>query len=192
MDDADEYIYESQRCRSCHRKTNVKRRPIFGALILMSSVAFACEPETTMRSAAIRSLYADADIARYVCIDHVECSIEEFSRQMEVKPVKLNTEGTPAIQIEPRRKGNQYFSALFLREQCKYNLVFAPDTTLSSVKLLKTKKHNFYVLRAVERESTEAWKEYDFSYDLESKRYGAPTTRCFRAGGAKAVRMTCE
>jgi hypothetical protein len=158
----------------------------------MSSVAFACAPEAAMQAAAIRSLYADADIARYVCIDNSECSVEEFSREVEVKAVSLNTDGTPAIQIAPRRKGKQYFSALFLQEQCKYNLVLAPDTAFSSVKLLNTKKDNFYIARAVERDSTEAWKEYDFSYDRVSKQYSAPTIRCFKARGVKSIRVPCE
>lgn len=104
----------------------------------------------------------------------------------------MNTERTPAIQIEPRRKRTQYFSAIFLQEQCKYNMVFAPDTTLSSVKLLKTNKNNFYIVRAVERDSAEAWKEYDFSFDLRIRKYIARTTRCYKALGARNVRLTCE
>ena len=170
----------------------MKHPLIFGALCLTSSVGLACESEAVMQLAAIRSLYSDADIARYVCVDNSECTSEEFSRQVEVRTITLNTEGTPAIQIEPRRKGTQYFSAIFLQEQCKYNMVFAPDTTLSSVKLLKTKKNNFYIVRAVERNSTEEWKEYDFSFDRATRQYSAPTARCYKAHGARIVRMTCE
>lgn len=170
----------------------MKHSLIFGALSLISSIGFACEPEAAMRLAAIRTLYADADIARYVCSGNNECSIEEFASRVDVKPVKLNTEGTPAIQIEPTRKGNQYFSAIFLQEQCKYNMVFSPDTTLSSVKLLKTTKNRFYIVRAVERDSTHAWKEYDFAYDPATKRYSAPTTRCFQIRAAKSVLVPCE
>lgn len=165
---------------------------VFAALGLISSIGLACEPEAVMQLAAVRSLYSDPDIARYVCVDNSECTSEEFSRQVEVRAVKLNTEGTPAIQIEPRRKGRQYFSAIFLQEQCRYNMVFAPDTTLSSVKLLKTKKNNFYIARAVERDSTEAWKEYDFSFDLATRQYSAPFARCYMAHGAKIVRVKCE
>lgn len=170
----------------------MKHPLLFGLLGFISSIGFACEPETAMRLDAIRSLYSDADIARYVCVDNSECTKEEFSRQLEVRSVTLNAEGTPAIQIEPRRKGTQYFSAIFLLEQCKYNMVFAPDTTLSSVKLLKTKKNNFYIVRAVERDSAVAWKEYDFSFDRVNKQYVAPTARCYEAHGAKNVRVMCE
>lgn len=170
----------------------MKHLLIFGALGLVSSIGHACEPEAAIQLAAIRSLYSDADIARYVCVDNNECTEEEFSRQLEVRSIRLNTERTPAIQIEPRRKGTQYFSAIFLQEQCKYNMVFAPDTTLSSVKLLKTKKNNFYVVRGVERDSAEAWKEYDFSFDLRTRKYSIPTARCYKALGARNVRVTCE
>ena len=174
------------------QETAVRRRLLFAVLSLLSSAGFACEGEGEMQLAAVRTLYADADIARYVCIDNSECSIEEFFSQVSIKAVTLNTAGTPAIQIEPKRKGTQYFSAIFLQEQCKYKMVFAPDTTLSDVKLLKTKKNNYTIVRAVERESTEAWKEYDFSYDLATRQYRATTTRCFKARGARIARVRCE
>ena len=170
----------------------MRQQLLFAFISLLSSAGFACEDEGAMQLAAVRTVYADADIARYVCIDISECSIEEFFRQVEIKAVTLDAAGTPAIQIEPRRKGTQYFSAIFLQEQCKYTMVFAPDTTLSSVKLLKTKKNNYYILRAVEHESTDSWKEYDFSYDLASRQYSKPTAHCFKARGDKIARVTCE
>lgn len=145
-----------------------------------------------MRLGALRILYADADIARYVCVDNSECDIEEFATQLEVKAVALNTVGSPAIQIEPKLKGRQYFSALFLQEKCRYEMILAPDTTLSDVRLLKKKKNNFYMVRAVEIDSTEAWKEYYFSYDLAIKQYGAPAIRCFKTSGTNNVSVKCE
>lgn len=161
-------------------------------LSLFSPIVVACEKEATMRLDAIRTLFADPDIARYVCVDNGECSIEEFSGQVEMKMLSLNPEGAAAIQVEPMRKGKQYFSAIFLQDQCRYRMVFAPDTTLSDVKLLKTQKNHFYMLRAVERDSTEAWKEYEFSYDPVARQYTDPRTRCFRVVGRKSVIVKCE
>lgn len=161
-------------------------------LSLFSPMVSACEPEATMQLDAVRTLYADPDISRYVCVDNAECSLEEFSGQIEIKVVSLNPKGAAAIQVEPMRKGKQYFSAIFLQDQCRYKMVFAPDTTLSDVKLLKTQKNNFYMLRAVERDSTEAWKEYEFSYDPVARQYTDPRTRCFKAVGGKNVIVKCE
>lgn len=159
---------------------------------LISSAVLACEPEAAMRLEAIRTLYADSDIARYVCVDDGACGVEEFSRQVDVSPVSLNPAGAEGIQVEPSRQGAQYFSALFLRDQCRYKMVFAPDTTLSGVKLLKKQKNNFYVLRAVERDSAQAWKEYDFAYDPATRQYAEPAVRCFRAAGGKNNAVKCE
>ena len=170
----------------------MKRYFLVGLLSLFSSVVLACDSESTTRLEAIRTLYADSDIARYVCTDNGECSIEEFSKQLDIKEISLNPEGAAAIQIEPMRKGRQYFSAIFLQDQCRYRMVFAPDTTLSSVKLLKKQKNNFYMVRAVERDSTEAWKEYDFTYDAVAQQYSDPKTRCFRARGGKNRIVKCE
>lgn len=151
-----------------------RKHCLAGLLSLISPVVLACGPEAAMRLEAIRTLYADPDVARYVCVDDGACDIEEFSRQLEVMAVSLSTAGAEGIQIEPLRKGAQYFSALFLRDQCRYKMVFAPDTTLSGIKLLKKQKNNFYVLRAVERDSAQAWKQYDFAYDPATRQYAAP------------------
>ena len=137
-------------------------------------------------------MYADADLARYVCVENGECDIGEFSAQLEVKPVSLGPNAPAAIQIEPVRKGRQYFSAIFQLDQCKYQLLFAPDTTLSDVKLLQQQKNNFYILRAVERDSTGAWKEYDFVYDPKARQYGEPATRCYRSKGGKDIKVKCD
>jgi len=152
----------------------VRKRCIAVLLSMISPVVLACGPEAAMRLEAFRTLYADPDVARYVCVDDGACGIEEFSRQLDVTAVSLNPAGAEGIQIEPSRKGAQYFSALFLRDQCRYKMVFAPDTTLSGIKLLKRQKNNFYVLRAMERDSAEAWKEYDFAYDPATRQYAAP------------------
>ncbi|MYN20617.1 hypothetical protein GTP81_28140 [Rugamonas sp. FT107W] len=161
-------------------------------LSLISPVVLACEPEAALRLEAIRTLYADPDIARYVCVDDGACGIEEFARQIDVRTVSLSPAGAGGIQVEPVRKGAQYFSALFLRDQCRYKMVFAPDTTLSDVKLLKKQKNNFYVLRAVERDSAQAWKEYDFAYDPATRQYAEPAARCFSAAGGKNNVVKCE
>lgn len=170
----------------------MKKCFLVAILSLFSPVVLACDAESTMRLDAVGTLYADADIARYVCTDNGECSIEEFSKQLEIKAISLNSEGAAAIQIEPMRKGKQYFSAIFLQDQCRYRMVFAPDTTLSSVKLLTKQRNNFYMVRGVERDSTEAWKEYDFTYDAVARQYSDPKTRCFRASGGKNTIVKCE
>jgi hypothetical protein len=170
----------------------VKKVFFTGLLSILSSVVLACEPEAALRLDAVRTLYADPDVARYVCVDNGQCGIEEFTSQLEVKPVALSPKGGAAIQVEPLRKGRQYFSAIFLQDQCKYKMVFAPDTTLSDVKLLKQQKNNFYILRAVERDSTEAWKEYDFAYDPVALQYSEPKTRCYKSAGGKNVVVKCD
>jgi hypothetical protein len=154
-------------------------------LSVASSAAIACGPEAAMRLEAIRTLYSDADLARYVCVENGECDLDAFAAQLAVNNVSLGPDASAAIQIEPLRKGRQYFSAIFQLAQCKYQMVFAPDTTLSDVKLLKQQKNNYYILRAVERDSTETWKEYDFAYDPAAHQYGEPTTRCYRAKGGQ-------
>ena len=164
---------------------------LIGILGSFSSTVFACGPESTMLQEAVRQTFADPDIVRYVCLDS-DCTIEEFSEKIDIKAVALNSKGTAGIQIEPLLKGKQYFSAIFLKDQCKYRMVFAPDITLSSVRLIKKQKNNFYVVRAVERDSVGAWKEYDFAYDAAVKQYSEPEMRCFRTSGGKNVVVKCE
>ncbi len=161
-------------------------------LSVASSAAIACAPEAAMRREALRTLYSDADLVRYVCVENGECDLDAFAALLAVNSVSLGPDALAAIQIEPLRKGNQYFSAIFQLAQCKYDMVFAPDTTLSDVKLLKQQKNNYYIMRAVERDSTEAWKEYDFAYDPAAHQYGEPTMRCYRAKGGKSMTVKCE
>jgi hypothetical protein len=72
--------------------------------------------------------------------------------------------------------------------------VFAPDTTLSGVKVLNKVKNNFYVLRAVERDSANSWKEYTFAYDAPAGQYNVTKTQCYRyqASEDKAISMKCD
>jgi hypothetical protein len=167
---------------------------IAGFFAVTPFVASACEAEAHLRADALRTLYADQDITRYVCVDNEKCSFEDFSRQLETKQISLGPESTTslAIQVEPLRKGRQYFSAVYLLDQCKYHMVFAPDTTLSGVKFLKQIKNNFYVLRAIERNSAESWKEYDFAYDSPVRQYNLMKTRCFRMGENKTLNVKCD
>jgi hypothetical protein len=158
---------------------------------LCSTAAHACGPEPVMREQAVRALYADADVARYVCVDNGDCAIGEFASKLDVKPVTLGP-GITGIQVEPQQKGLQYFSALFRQQDCKYEMVLAPDTTLSSVKLLPRQKNALYMVRAVERDATDVWKEIDFAYDPAQHQYALAATRCYRARGGKAVTVRCD
>jgi hypothetical protein len=96
----------------------------------------------------------------YVCMEHNRCSFAEFTDGLEVTSVRLG-QATPAsprlgIKVEPQHNGLQYFTSLFILEPCRYRLIFAGDTSLSGVKLLRKQRDGFYLLRANERESNSA------------------------------------
>lgn len=80
-------------CIFRRQETVVRKCCIAVLLSMISPVVLACGPEATMRLEAIRTLYADPDVARYVCVDDGACGIEEFSRQLDVIPVSLNPAG---------------------------------------------------------------------------------------------------
>lgn len=163
------------------------------ALCGFSYQAFACGAEADMRTEALRALYSDVELTRYVCVENNDCAFDEFARRVDVQPVTLSpAPAAPAIQVEPQHKGLQYFSAIFVQDQCKYRMVFAPDTTFSGVKVLKQQRNHYYVLQAVERDSAEAWKEYDFAYDPKERQYGLASTRCYEAHGTRNVAVSCD
>jgi hypothetical protein len=163
---------------------------------MVSSSASACPQDESARSGALRTLYSDADLVRYVCVENSECSFSEFSEQLDVKTVDLNgghvVAPVPGLQVEPLRKGRQYFSAVFARNGCNYELVFAPDTAFSDLKILKEQKNGFFLLRAVEPCSDQEWKEYDFTYDPSASSYSETRTRCYRVRGAKRMNVKCD
>lgn len=165
---------------------------LIAILSAFPTIVFAHEAESAMRLEAIRTIYSDPDIVRYVCPDSGNCDIHEFSEKLDINTILLNVKGAKGIQIEPTNKGAQFFSAIFLQEQCKYKMVFPPDITFNGVKILAKQKNNFYVLRATERESAEAWKEYEFSYDATAHQYSDPKTRCFRVSGGRTTSVKCE
>lgn len=164
---------------------------LIGILGLFSSTVCACESERMMLLEAVRQIYADPDIVRYVCTAG-DCPIAEFAEKIDIQPVSLNSQGAAGIQIEPVLKGKQYFSAFYLKDQCQYRMVFAPDTTFSNVRLIRKEKNNFYMLRAVERDSAEAWKEYYFAYDPEIRQYTEPEMLCFSTSGGENGVVKCE
>ncbi|GGY28613.1 hypothetical protein GCM10007387_08470 [Pseudoduganella albidiflava] len=96
------------------------------------------------------------------------------------------------MQVEPARKGRLYFSAIFVKEKLGYRLAFAPDLGFSDVKLLRQQDGGYYMLRAVERDSAEAWKEFDFRYDPIAQQYIQVRTRCYYVGtSGKVIQAGC-
>lgn len=170
------------------------RKIIFLALIFVfySSRGSCCVDSPLARTEAARSLYADRDIVNYVCIDEAECKFEAFFSRLTLKDVSLNNSGAQGLQIEPKTKGRQYFSAIFLNDRGKYHLVFAPDTSYSDVSIRKTSLNKFYPVVAIERESTDKWKEYTFNFDAVHMQYMNPQVQCVAKRGNHTIFSKCE
>lgn len=150
-----------------------------------------------MRAEALRALYTDSDVVAYVCTGATPCDIGVSARGLEVTPLSLG-EATSAlalsgIKVEPQRKGRQYFTNIFVREQCRYRPIFSGDTSLSGVTLLPQQVNGFHLLRAYERGSALGWKEYDYAYDTAIRYYRLRRTRCFQANDlGTAVAAGCN
>lgn len=156
----------------------------------------ACEPESQMRTEAIRMLYADPDLTRYVCVANPDCGMDEFAAQLDVTPVALSPSAlnskVQGLLISPTRKGSQFFSAVYMLEQCRYVMVFAPDTTFSDLKVIPKVRSGFYMLRAVERDSADTWKEYDYSFDLGARQYSNASVHCYRFRHSTKTAVPCD
>jgi len=165
------------------------------ALSILVSDAVCCDMTNMSTSSAITSLYADSDAVQYVC-GEVQCSLAEFTRELAVEGRKLGTgsAGDDALLIEPEKKANQYFSALYLvdRKACAYRLVFAPDVSASGIKLLKSVHHGYLDIRSHQRESAAYWRDDDFLYDPLRSRYVSIKSRCFANLNGAAETVPCE
>jgi len=164
-------------------------------LALCATDAACCAAEPTLRSGALRSLYGDSDAVQYVC-GEVECTLQEFIKGLATRRLRLAAGATvdDALLIEPQRKGRQYFSALYLldRQACFYRLVFAPDVSASSLRLLASVHDNHYDVRSVQRDSADKWREENFSYEASQSRYVSSVTRCFADVDGKTKSVPCE
>ncbi|WP_165497821.1 hypothetical protein [Pseudoduganella albidiflava] len=164
--------------------------------VLCSPSVSADPSDLDQQSAALRTLYDDAEVNRYVCSDDPACDFEEFSSRLDARNVALTSSSAPSflmgMQVEPARKGRLYFSAIFVKEKLGYRLAFAPDLGFSDVKLLRQQDGGYYMLRAVERDSAEAWKEFDFRYDPIAQQYIQVRTRCYYVGtSGKVIQAGC-
>ena len=165
------------------------------ALSVLVSDAAGCDVANMSTSSAIRSLYGDSDAVQYVC-GEVQCTLAAFTRGLAVEGRKLGIGGTgdDALLIEPARKANQYFSALYLvdRKACAYRLVFAPDVSASGIKLLKSLHHGYVDIRSHQRESAAYWRDDDFLYDPRRFRYVSIKSRCFADLNGATETVPCE
>jgi hypothetical protein len=87
-----------------------------------------------MRREAIRAIYSDPDIVRYVCPGGGNCDINEFSQRLDIKTILLNAKGVKGIQIEPLNKGSQFFLLSFFRNSANINWYFHLTLRLAASK----------------------------------------------------------
>lgn len=154
-----------------------------------------CQNESAIRREAIRRLYDEREAVEYVCGPSLSCSEKQFTSMVEVKPVVLTpgTTNSDGLAVTPKTKGVAYFTALFLKEQCSYRMVFSPDSTSSGLKLLRKERNGKYLVTSTDRSSRSEWAETEYAYDKESGVYQMGETKCFAFVGGKEIQLPkCE
>jgi hypothetical protein len=97
------------------------------------------------------------------------------------------------LLIEPLNPAKQFFSAVFLKQNCEYKLVFSPDVSQSGIVFLTKTQNNFPVIRSREHESIDRWSDTEYVYSTNSKSYTGKRKQCFRTSvGIKAAVIKCD
>ena len=151
----------------------------------------ACLTSEGIKS-AVSMLYLDEDVKRYVCNFEARCSEASFLSQLEVKNILFNSK-KEGLLIEPKAMGKQFFSALFLKEECDYRMIFSPDVSMSGIKMLPVQINGMPKLRATERESNDEWSELEYVFSKKAGIYSFLKKDCYRnAIDNKILKISCN
>lgn len=164
-------------------------------IVCICGIASACPPDEKMIKSAMEQLYADEELVNYICIENKDCDLNEFSSKLDLTRPDLNPSSkkrVEALLAEPTKKNKQYFSALFIKTGCMYQMALSPDTSLSGIKIIKKNRKKLNIIRSLERETNELWKETDYGYDPKLKQFIAIRTRCYRDQEGNSISRTCE
>jgi len=171
----------------------VKRLSPFIFLISAGALANDSAPANAIRG-AVSQLYAESEISDYVCGPGAECTLEEFSRRLEIELVTLRTtsRASDGIAISPKIRGTQYFKALFLFFDGRYKMVLPPDLTSTDVWVTRKSHHGAFDVKTTDRDSRAEWSETTFTFDPERLAYIAHMPRCFALVAGHTLEIECK
>jgi hypothetical protein len=171
------------------------------ALFLFANFAFACPSQEVSEKNAAKVIYSDEDVKRYICTDGAaNCDFEEFFSKLNISTIDLNSVGKSSeyykkdgLLIEPLHPFKQYFSAVFLRQSCTFELVFSPDVTQSGLSFLRKNKLKMPTILSRTQESAYRWNLTEYAYNSSKKSYIETKTECLKiTKDSKSVAIKCN